>query len=118
MEEQNEPLRLSLIELVYTPAVRAGLRCVLFGLAQYVKQLSDDSKERERCFEALDMLVMRFQVGAIEDTYLSENEIGQVLAATGGFLLTLYNLQPEKNNLPLFITDWCERLKLQLPPQQ
>ena len=116
MEEQHEPLQHPLVAPVYTPAVRAGLRCVIFGLAQYVNQLTHKSKEKERCFEALDDLVMRLQVGSVEDVHLEDHEIGEILHAFGGFLLTLYSLNPptEKNNLCLFITDWCVRLKNQI----
>jgi hypothetical protein len=96
--------------------VRAGLRCVIFGLVQYVNQLPNESKEKERCFEALDGLVMRLQVGSVEDVRLEDHEIGELLHAFGAFLLTLYYLNPptEKSNLRLFITDWCVRLKDQI----
>jgi hypothetical protein len=120
MDEQNKPLQFPLVAPVYTSNVRAGLRCVFFGLAQYLRQLPDDSKERELAFEALDTLVMRFQIGSGEEIRLDDNDIGQVLEAIGGFLLTLYNLQPptERNTLHLFVTDWAARLKLQFTPRQ
>jgi hypothetical protein len=120
MGETNEPLQLPLVAPIYTSNVRAGLRGVLFGLAQYLRQLPDDSKERTLAFETLDTLVMRFQIGSGEEIHLDDNDIGQVLETIGGFLLSLYRLQPpeEQNTLRLFITDWCGRLKLQFPPQE
>jgi hypothetical protein len=115
MEEQNE-LRLPLVASEYTLAVRSGLRCVIFGLAQYVNQLPNDSRERQLCFEALDGLVMRFQIGSGKDIYLQDHEIGELLHAFGGFLLTMYYQHPpsEKGRLRLFITDWCARFKEQV----
>jgi len=116
MAEQNELLQLPLVAPVYTPTVRAGLRAVLFGLTQYVYLLADNTKEKELCFEALDKLVTRFQVGPVEDLRIDDNEIGQVLEAMKGFLFTLYHFQPpsSKDNLRLFIIDWCGRLKMQV----
>jgi hypothetical protein len=116
--EQHEPLRLPLVAPVYTPVVRAGLRCVIVGLAQYVNQLPNESREKQLCFEALDGLVMRFQVGSVEDLRLEDHEIGELLHAFAGFLFTLYNLQPahEKDRLRFFLSDWCRRIEKQVKP--
>jgi hypothetical protein len=120
MDEQNESFHFPLVTPVYTPVVRAGLRCVLFGLAQYVYHLAEDSQEKQRCFETLDRLVTRFQVGPVEEVRLDEHEISQILEAIGGFLLTLVHFQPlvEKDHVRLFITDWCGRLGTPFTPQQ
>src|SRR5438552_1162316 len=99
MDEQNEPLQFPLVAPAHTPAVRVVLRCVIFGLTQYVSFLPA-SKEKELCFEALDGLVLRFQ-GSEVKLSLEDHEIGELLEAMGGFLLTLYNLHPssEKDNI-------------------
>lgn len=44
MNEQKEPLQLPLVATVYTPEVCAGLRRVILGLVQYVRQLPNESK--------------------------------------------------------------------------
>lgn len=51
-----------------------------------------------------------------EDLRLDDNEIDQVLEAMRGFRFTLCYFQPpsEKDNLRLFIIDWCGRLKMQV----
>jgi len=119
MHEPQEPVQIPLVASEYTIAVRAGLRCVIFGLTQYVNQLPEYSKEKDRCFEALDGLVRRFQIGSGEDIHLEDREIGELLHAFAGFLLTFYYLQPSshKDALRLFITDWCARLKSQMEQQ-
>jgi hypothetical protein len=114
MEEQHQqPESLPLATSEESIEVRSGLRCVIFGLAQYLYQFPDDSKERQRCFEALDALVMRLQIGHGKDVSLQGQE-SAILHAFGGFLQTLYNLQPsstDKDHLRLSITDWCARIK-------
>lgn len=112
----DEPIRpLPLV----TPADASlvGLRCVVFGLAQYVFFLPHASKEKELCFEALERLLRQLDNGKFGCT---EEELGELLEAFRGFLLTLYHLHSsdKKDNIRLFITDWCERLKMQFTPLQ
>src|SRR5437016_6258114 len=106
MDEQNGPLQFPLVACSDTPGIRVILRCVIFGLAQYVHFLPA-SKEKELCFEALDDLVLRFQ-GSDKELYLEDHEIGELLEAMGGFLLTLYTIHSssEKDNIRKFITSW------------
>jgi hypothetical protein len=118
MNEQNEPLQFPLVAPAHTPAVRVVLRCVIFGLAQYVSFLPA-SKEKELCFEALDRVVMRFQGSGFDEKYLfQEDELGELLEACGGFLLTLYNTYPEKEQIQKHITSWCGRLSMQVTAPQ
>jgi hypothetical protein len=118
MNEQNELLQFPLVACYDTPGIRVILRCVLFGLTQYVHFLPA-SKEKELCFEALDPLLLRLQ-SSDGEIRLEDHEIGEALEAMGGFILTLYNLHPatEKDHLRLFITSWCGRLKMQVTPSQ
>jgi len=109
--EQNKPLPL----VTPSDASLVGLRCVIFGLAQYVFFLPNESKEKQLCFEALDRLRSQFDNGTYQYT---ENELAELLEAFGGFLLTLYHLHPEKDTLRKFITSWCGRLKMQVTTPQ